>query len=155
VNLVAGVTLLTSGLGWLIWLVGLVVELDTGLPDGTACTGQTGQGYDSCMRQNEIGGLLVWGLTMGLAAFGLALLTRTRHWTRGTFGRRLVTVLAVLGSISLAIANIVVWTRGAEGRYFDGVLGPVWWSTIMTIGLAVGALAGWLLPLDDDRTEPQ
>ncbi len=153
-NLVATRALVAAGLGWLVWWFGMFAEYDTGLPDGTACTGQTGDAYDTCMRRSEIGGLGAWAVTLGLAALGLSMLIRSRHRQRTTNGQRAWTALATLASASLAVAGLGVWTKGAGGGYYDNALGPTWWNTIMTIGLVVGAVIGWLIPIRQEPTTP-
>lgn len=131
--------------GWGIWLYGWLAEIDTGYPDGLACTINPidSPEYASCMSSNERSGAIAWGLTLGLAMMALIMLPRTRRASGPALWDRLATVSAFVTSALLAVAGVWVWSLGAQGELFEGRIGATTWHSAMIIWAAVGLAAGW------------
>ena len=146
------VALSLAGVGWLIWVYGWVAELDTGYPDGVACTahGATTDAYGSCMYGSERAGAIVWALTLGLALAGSVMLARCRR-SHGRSESRTLTLLALVASGSLAVAATVTWFQGAQGEFYEDRLGPTVWNVANLIAILVGIAAGWVLTPRETR----
>jgi len=146
------VALSLAGVGWLIWIYGWIAELDTGYPDGVACTGHgpTTDAYASCMHSSERAGAIVWALTLSLASAGLVMLARCRR-SHGRSEARTLTLLALVASASLAVVATVTWIQGAQGEFYEDRIGPTAWNVAYLITTLVGIAAGWVLTPRPER----
>lgn len=153
------VALLLAAGGWLIWIYALGAELDTGYPDGLACTGNDPEteAYASCMRASERGGAIATALALGSAVVGLTLMVRYRR-ARGA-GSLASTVAPAtwLMSSLVGLAASGMWMAGVLGGLYEDRIGPTTWVVAMAVAVAAALLVGRLLPVridDGQRVEP-
>lgn len=147
-DLVAGIFAIGAALvGWLVWAFAWLAESDTGYPDGTACTAHaaTSETYASCLYNSERSGAIVWALTFSAAVFGLVAVLRVLIDRQRRAGQDRWSALAVLPSGLLATVDIIVWSRGATGAYYEDRTGPTIWHAANIVALLVGAGVGWLV----------
>lgn len=145
----AVVALSLAGVGWLIWIYGWIAELDTGYPDGIACTGSAANSdaYRSCMHGSERAGAIAWALTLGLALTGLMALGRCRRGGSDGSDSRALTVVALVLSASLAVVATVSWIIGAQGGFYEDRIGATTWTSVNVAAILLGVTAGWVITL--------
>jgi hypothetical protein len=128
--------------GWVGWLFGYLAERDTGLPDGTGCTGVAGQAYRACMRSSEQGAVVSWSLAGAMATCALTLVVFDLCRRGRSRSQRLVDAAVAMVAAGLAAACAAAAQIGAGGGWFDGTVSAARWRGSMAVGAAAGVAAG-------------
>jgi len=141
-------------IGWLI--VGFVlfnVYVFTGRD--LSCTGNRGDAYQSCVRQEDVTELGADSVAIGLSVVALVIVFRTLRQRVAGAGSRAVWV-GVMATLLLVVC-VAVWVDGSQGGWAPARPFPyepisnVWGHLTMTIGVLVGALVGLVVPLTRRR----
>ncbi len=137
--------LLLAGVGWFIFVFSTGAELDTGYPDGLACTGSPidSTDYANCMGGSESAGAIAWSVTLALGLTGMVMLGRTRQPQDRNAGSMWLIVPGWIASGSLTAAGIGVMALGASGALYEDRVGSTAWLTVGAIAGGIGLLAGW------------
>ena len=144
-----------GGAGWVI--LGFFAALTAFTGEGTNCTANRGDRYQSCVRNGDLTGLIAQAAVVGLAA--MAVVVMLRGWGRQREAvladSRLWVATAVLAG--LLVVSGLSWIWGIQGGWAPSRPFPyepvttTQANTIMVAGLLVGLLVGALVPLERDH----